>query len=634
MKTSVPIIVFDLEIYCNFFSGVFYNRTTKEISKFIIFFDPETGEIINDYDKFYKFITQNAYFVGYNSTFYDMQIMEFLFQYNHKLKDKTSKSICESLYKLSKSIINDNFKGYVYTNNIKHFDLMKLGGNNGLMKGLKSIACNLKQPLIQDLPIHHTATIKATEVGKIIRYNIKDVVDTEALFCNLIDKIANRIDTYNKFKVYCMNDTDSGVANRLLEHFYTEKTKESIMDVKKMRVFPNKISLSDCIPSGLLFYSAEMKAFVNDLRKIEIDTNSKKITIPNSPILEFDGVRYQIGAGGLHSIDKGAIFTSNDNFILRDADVRSYYPMNMITNKLKPRHLDDSILDILEYLIDHRVEAKVNGDTSTANIFKIVINSIFGKTGSKYSWLYDPLTMLQVTISGQLYLLQLIDWLWFAEISVISANTDGIIAKIHKDKLSQYNTVCEAWCKQTNFQLEYIDYTKYVRRDVNNYLAVTKDGKVKCKGVFNPDMYKNVEKAFNYPIISKALYEYFVNNIDYTHTIKNHKDILDFCTAPKADKKFTIEFITFDDKGTHKVDTLQKTNRYYVSRGGGKLIKREPSKKNYTEFESGETIIILNDLEDGKDINDYNIKHMYYINKVRGIISICKNRISQVQIAF
>ena len=38
---------------------------------------------------------------------------------------------------------------------------------------------------------------------------------------------------------------------------------------------------------------------------------------------------------------------------------------------------------------------------------------------------------------------------------------------------------------QTSHQLEYEEYTQYVCRSVNDYFAVTPDGKTKRKGLFN-----------------------------------------------------------------------------------------------------------------------------------------------------
>jgi len=53
--------------------------------------------------------------------------------------------------------------------------------------------------------------------------------------------------------------------------------------------------------------------------------------------------------------------------------------------------------------------------------------------------------MLQVTITGQLVLLMLIEMLEDAGISVISGNTDGIVSKYHKDRHNDVRAISPDW---------------------------------------------------------------------------------------------------------------------------------------------------------------------------------------------
>lgn len=69
-------------------------------------------------------------------------------------------------------------------------------------------------------------------------------------------------------------------------------------------------------------------------------------------------------------------------------------------------------------------------------------------------------------------------------ISVVSANTDGIVSAIPKDKERVYNEICFDWMLTTSYELEFTDYKAVASRDVNNYIAVKTDGKIKRKGVF------------------------------------------------------------------------------------------------------------------------------------------------------
>lgn len=116
---------------------------------------------------------------------------------------------------------------------------------------------------------------------------------------------------------------------------------------------------------------------------------------------------------------------------------------------------------------------------------KITINGSFGKFGSKWSTLYSPSLLIQTTITGQLSLLMLIEQLSFwSGIEVVSANTDGIVIKCHKDFETDMLATVKNWEEITQFETEETRYDAIYSRDVNNYVALKAGGGVKLKGVF------------------------------------------------------------------------------------------------------------------------------------------------------
>ena len=139
---------------------------------------------------------------------------------------------------------------------------------------------------------------------------------------------------------------------------------------------------------------------------------------------------YTLGIGGLHTDEKPAKYYSNDVVKISSCDVGSFYPSIMINYGIKPDHIDKRFIDILKRITSERLVAKKAKDKVKAESYKIVVNSTFGKTGYDNHWLYDPATLLGVTLNGQLFLLMLIEKLELAGIKVISANTDGIECKV------------------------------------------------------------------------------------------------------------------------------------------------------------------------------------------------------------
>ncbi|XSC42720.1 hypothetical protein ACF1BQ_031270 [Bradyrhizobium sp. RDT10] len=113
---------------------------------------------------------------------------------------------------------------------------------------------------------------------------------------------------------------------------------------------------------------------------------------------------------------------------------------------------------------------KTNEDVSGS--LKIVNNGAFGKLDSKWSVLFAPDLMIQVTIGGQLSLLMLIEMVERAGFRVVSANTDGIVILCPTDKEDALAAVIAKWERLTGFETEETEYSALYSRDVNNYIAV------------------------------------------------------------------------------------------------------------------------------------------------------------------
>ena len=193
-----------------------------------------------------------------------------------------------------------------------------------------------------------------------------------------------------------------------------------------------------------------------------------KITIANSV--------YRMGIGGLHSSEKIAAHLADDNTILCDRDVASFYPRIILILMLAPAHLGQYFLAVYNSLVNERLSAKDAGNKTTADSLKIVVNGSYGKLGNQYSSLYSPQLLIQVTLTGQLSLLMLIERLELAGLQVISANTDGVVIKCPKVRQHEMDVIVAQWEKDTGFDTEATFYKGVFSRDVNNYFAVKSKG--------------------------------------------------------------------------------------------------------------------------------------------------------------
>lgn len=229
--------------------------------------------------------------------------------------------------------------------------------------------------------------------------------------------------------------------------------------------------------------------------------------------IKFFDCHYQLGVGGLHSIDGPGRWDAeafDGRYAIVDLDVTSYYPSIMINERLEPKHWDGSFSHDMRVLRDKRVAAKKAGDKVTADALKIVINSTFGKLNDAWSPFRSIPDAMRVTVNGQLFLLMLIEWLTAQDdmvVEILSANTDGVTCLMNAPYAEAAIKAATAWFHEaTGMDLEATHYRKYCRRDVNNYVAVTTDGKVKAKGAFLVDSGKADGRCIKTAAVAHLLY--------------------------------------------------------------------------------------------------------------------------------
>ena len=325
---------------------------------------------------------------------------------------------------------------------------------------------------------------------------------------------------------------------------------------------------------------------------------------------------YQLGIGGLHSIDGPYQWIKTGDEELVEADATSYYPSILLRDRLYPRGYSPAWVDTYDHVYDTRLKAKTAGNKTEANALKIVLNATFGKLGSIWSSFYDPQLLVRVTLTGQLALLMLIEDYNRNNINIISANTDGVVVKLRKEQHTLFDICNLHWQRQTKFYLEYTEYNAYARRDVNNYTALTKDNTIKNKGCFTPPDLKHDVQA---PVIQKMARAYLLYGTepdDYLNDLNEFK-IYDFLFSFTGDKRWKI---TLNDQ------IMSKSNRWYVSfiPLNNKLVKTGGKLNNTISIPNGENIVITNEIKSEAIPKDLN--HSYYIAAANKLIISCEEK--------
>lgn len=223
-------------------------------------------------------------------------------------------------------------------------------------------------------------------------------------------------------------------------------------------------------------------------------------------------VEYVFASGGLHGATKG--FTDVRDVTL--LDVASMYPsiivnLNALGNSTK----------LYDNIRKQRVSIK-HTDPVKADAMKLILNSTYGLLKQEYSMLYNPLASLSVCVYGQLALYDLCERLTDMGYKVINANTDGV-AFIGKGR--DYTSMVKEWEEKYNLTLEADYFTRWIQKDVNNYLAVRDNGKIKYKGGDVKKVPTNFYFANNdIRIVQIALAEKLLNDKSVFNTIIEHRD--------------------------------------------------------------------------------------------------------------
>ncbi len=181
------------------------------------------------------------------------------------------------------------------------------------------------------------------------------------------------------------------------------------------------------------------------------------------------------------------------------------------------------------------LEKEYNYHETVNQGFKTVLNGSFGKLGSKYSKLYAPELLLQVTLTGQLQLLMLIEMLEDNGINVVSSNTDGCEVLCPKDKVGLLESLVFDFELITEMEMEHGEYKALYSRDVNSYVAVY-DGYVKVKGAYasTKHMYGLMGNNREHDICYHAVWNYLLKGTPLDVTINSSTDIRDFVCVKKV----------------------------------------------------------------------------------------------------
>lgn len=518
-------LLFDAEVAPNYFLCSFASFQTGKV---LCFEMDEERELDRAQ---LKWVMENFCIVGFNSINFDLPIVSLA----------VAGRTCEDLQHATDEIILRNERSRDVLRAMKakalecnHIDLIEVAP---LRANLKMYGGRLHCPRMQDLPFPPGTELTSEQKAIVRWYNVRnDLVSTAFMFRELREQLDLRERMSVQYGMDLRSKSDAQIAEEVISHEVRRRTGQR---PKRPQIQPGYFQYQP--PAFIRFETPLLNWVFDQVRsaRFEIADNGV-VQLPDQvkdlkP--EINGTGYQMGIGGLHSDEKKLAVFSSQTHTLYDRDVTSYYPSLILGAGMYPPQLGQVFIPIYKEIIDRRVEAKRANDKVTSDTLKITGNGTFGKLGSPYSILYAPHLLIQVTVTGQLSLLMLIERLELAGIHVVSANTDGLVINCPNELHSKYLEVVQGWEKDTGLGTEETIYSAYYARDVNSYVAVRADGKVKGKGAyFNPwgDPSLAIFRFHKNPVnivCTEAVHKFLAKGVPVEATIKGCTDITKFVTV-------------------------------------------------------------------------------------------------------
>lgn len=467
-----------------------------------------THRILNDEEELRKIYESNKenIWIGYNSRSYDQYIFKGI------LLGMDPKEINDH-------IIVKNLGGWQYSRLFNKIQLYNFDIMTDKFKGLKQLEGFMGND-IRETTVNFNTNRKLTpkEIEEVFFYCNHDVEQTMQVFINRKEEFESQMNLIKTFKLPLkyINKTKAQLSAIILESDkkeYDDEFEITIVDSLKLNRYKH----------------------IKEWYENKENKNYKK-----SLEVEVEGVTHIFGWGGLH----GARNKYQGEGIFINSDVESYYPSLMIECNFLSRNVRHP--EKFKEIYDVRVGLKRAGKKAEQAPYKIVLNSTYGASKDKYNNLFDPLQANNVCVNGQLLLLDLIEHVTdsIPGAMLIQSNTDGVMFKLpSEDLIETYKDICNEWSSRTKMNLEHDLISKVIQKDVNNYIIVMENGKIKSKGAY----VKALNKLDNdLPIVNKALMEYFINGISVEDTINSCDNLIEFQKVVKVSGKYN--YALYGDK--------------------------------------------------------------------------------------
>jgi DNA polymerase elongation subunit (family B) len=389
----MKILIYDIETLHEFFLvGVMDIETG-------MYYEFEVNKNVNQLVKFIKFTEtfKDYYWVGYNNLRFDSQVIEWVIRNYEEWEELGALEVCAKIAQKAQDVIHDaNYEVLPeyseYSLTLRQIDLFKVHhfDNKNRRVSLKRLEFEMDLDNIEEMPIHHTK-IGMTDEDIILtkEYCKNDIKATYEFYKVTIgetdhplykgnNQLQLRMDIQEEFKIPCLNYSDSKIGDEMIKKYYCEQKGITYKDLPKKGTFRKPFTVGSCVARYVEFKTPELKVFLKRIKKVSLSLQDDF-----KEQLEFYGNTYTFAKGGLHTENSPKIFEADENNIIVDWDVSSYYPAIIINNERYPVHLGKEFLAGYKQMFEKRLELKplAKKDRKIKGIvgaLKLAVNSVYG----------------------------------------------------------------------------------------------------------------------------------------------------------------------------------------------------------------------------------------------------------------
>lgn len=350
----MPVYTLDVETYRNYFLVLFKRLNSDETHCFELY----DGQPL-DMNGLSTLMEQNLT-VSFNGNSYD------LFMISAALNGADN----EALKRLSDQIIKGNKPAWMIATKHdcelpksaygkplwNHIDIINVAPGQA---SLKIYGGRINAPKMQDLPIQPDATISPSQRDELRAYCLNDLETTELLYLTLAKQMKLRQDMSKQYRIDLRSKSDAQIAEAVFRKEIGELEGRQVKPVKRVDMSKTYRYMD---PKIISFESEQLRSVL--VRLIEEDFGlaaSGSISLPDwlkDTKIRIGDSEYQMGIGGLHSCEKSRAVIPNDDQILRDADVASYYPSIILQQGLIPENIGEGFTTVYQSIYHTRLEHK------------------------------------------------------------------------------------------------------------------------------------------------------------------------------------------------------------------------------------------------------------------------------------